>query len=86
MGHNIRNMECSGTESNEDHDSPAQDVSEKKRIRKFPRDCSCDILVKNVTTFCSCLKNLPEAKLKTFGLIALAEEISRQPNIDCATY
>jgi hypothetical protein len=27
-------------------------------------DCSFDILVKNVTAFCPCLKSLPEAKLK----------------------
>jgi hypothetical protein len=27
------------------------------------------------------IKNLPEAKLKSLGLIALAEEISKQPSI-----
>lgn len=29
---------------------------------------------------CPC--NLPEAKLKTYGLIALADDIFRQPNMD----
>ncbi|KRY66817.1 hypothetical protein T11_13570 [Trichinella zimbabwensis] len=28
----------------------------------WPRDCFCGILVKNVATFCPCLKSLPEAK------------------------
>ena len=32
--------------------------------------------------FCFCLKSLPEAKLKSFGLILLAEEISKQPTFD----
>ena len=49
----------------------------------WPRDYSCDILVKNVAALSPCLKkNLPEAKLKSFGLIQLAEEISKQYNID----
>jgi hypothetical protein len=30
------------------------------------RDCSCDILVKNVPGFCPCLKALPEAKVNRF--------------------
>ena len=46
------------------------------------RDCSYDILGENVTAFCPCLKSLPEAKVKSFGLIPLAEEISKQPSID----
>ena len=44
----------------------------------------CDILVKNVATFCPCWKNLPEIKVKIFTLIALAKEISKQLSIDCA--
>jgi hypothetical protein len=35
-----------------------------------------------MAAFCPCpKKNLPEAKLKSFGLMVLAEEISRQPSI-----
>lgn len=37
---------------------------------------------KNVAAFCLCPKNLPEATLKSFELISLAEEISRQPSIN----
>lgn len=37
----------------------------------------CDVLAKNVAGFCPCLKNLFDAKLKSLGLISLAEEISR---------
>lgn len=47
------------------------------------RNHSCDILVKNGTAFCSCPKNLFEAKLKCNGLISLGEEISMQ-HIDSA--
>jgi hypothetical protein len=34
--------------------------------------------VKNVATFCPCLKNLPEAKVKRLRLIALAKELSKK--------
>ena len=47
----------------------------------WPRDWFGDILVKNVVTFCPCLKSLPEAKVKSFVLIPLAEEILKQSNI-----
>lgn len=33
--------------------------------------------------FRPCSKNLPEFTLKSFGLMALVEETSRQPGIDC---
>ena len=49
----------------------------------LPREHSSDILVKKVAAFCPCLKSLPEAKMKSFGLIPLAEEISKQPSLDC---
>ena len=56
-------------------ESPAQKkVSEVKRLR----DHSCDVLAKNEASFCPCPKNLSEAKLKSFELMALAEETSRQ--------
>ena len=35
-----------------------------------------------MVTFSPCLKSLPEANMKSFGLIPLAEEISKQPSID----
>jgi hypothetical protein len=34
-----------------------------------------------VVTFCPCPKHLPGAKLRSFGLIQLAEGISKQSNI-----
>jgi hypothetical protein len=34
-------------------------------------------ILENETAFCPSLKNLPEAKLKSFGLITLAEEVPR---------
>ena len=43
--------------------SPAQDVSEAKNISKWLRVLSCDVLAKNVATFCPCPKDLPEVKM-----------------------
>lgn len=53
-----------------------------KSIRKQPRDCSCGILAKSVAAFYSCPENLREAKLKSSGLVDLAEEVLRQPSLD----
>jgi len=46
----------------------------------LPGDHSYDDLVKNVAAFCPFLKNLPEAKVKRFVLIALTKEVSEKPN------
>ena len=50
------------------------------------RDCPCDTLVKNVTAFCPCPKSCLKAKLQSYGLIALAEDILKQRIIDCAMW
>lgn len=59
------------------------------------RDCPCSILVKKVTVFFRCPKDLPVtilnrsglmAVLERFGLLALAEEISRWPRSDCVAW
>ena len=34
----------------------------------WPRECFYGILVKNVATFCPCLKSLPEAKVKRLSI------------------
>lgn len=39
-----------------------------------------------MAVLCPSLKNLLEADLKSFGLIKLAEEISKQPSIDFVTW
>ena len=52
---------------------------------RWHKDCFCGILVKNVATFCPCLKSLPEVKVKRLGLIALialTKEVSKQPSRD----
>ena len=46
------------------------------------KDCFCGILVKNVATFCPCLKSLPEAKVKRLRSIALTKEVSKKPSRD----
>ena len=40
------------------------------------------MLVKNVDAFCPCPKSLLECKVKIFGLIPSAKEISKQPSVD----
>lgn len=63
----------------------AQTASEKS-FNMWPRDRSCDVLVKNVGAFCPCPKILPEAKVKSFKFIPWAEEISKQPSIDSVVW
>ena len=63
-----------------------ENVSEEKNFNRLTRDRPCDILVKKEAAFCPCLKSLPEAKMKSFGLIPLAEEISKQPSLDSAVW
>ena len=53
----------------------------EKNFSVLPRNHSCDILVNEVATFCPCPKSLPKAKVKSFRLIPLAEEISKQCRI-----
>ena len=48
-----------------------QEVSVEKIFSIWPVDCFCGILVKNVATFCPCLKSLPESKVKILRLITL---------------
>ena len=62
--------------------SLALEVSQEKNISMWLRDCSCDILAKNVAAFCPCLKSLPEAKVKRVKLIALTKEFSKQFSLD----
>lgn len=53
------------------------DIAQEVSVENFniwPADCFCGILVKNVTTFCPCLKRLPEAKVKRLRLTALTKE------------
>jgi hypothetical protein len=54
-----------------------------ENFRLWPRDSFfCSILVKNVAIFCSCLKRLPEAKMKRLRLIALTKDVSEMTIID----
>jgi hypothetical protein len=66
MSHPSRSLEDNSSESNVDYGGRPEEVSEENWVRNH----SCDS-AKNVTTFCSCPKNLPEAKLKSLVLISL---------------
>ena len=61
MGHTSRSIEDSGAKG--DLNSGAR-ISEEN-INMWLKDHSCDILMKNMTDFCSCPKYLPAAKLKS---------------------
>ena len=53
-------------------------------ISKWPNNYSA-VLAKNMATFCHCPKILSEVKLKSFGSMSLAEEISRQLSVVTVT-
>ena len=78
MGHLSRSLENNSSGSNMDYGDPVQEASEGNNISNRTRNHFCDILAKNVATLCPCLKNLPEAELKSFGVISFTEEILRQ--------
>lgn len=66
-------------------------VSEGSRISHWARGHSCDILAKNVSALCPyedsyVLRIFLRLKLRNIELISLSEEISRQPNSDCAIW
>ena len=42
--------------------------------------------MKKGDAFCLYPETVPEVKLKSFRVMALAEEISRQPSIDCVVW
>lgn len=73
MGHPSRSVEDNSVESKVDYGDPNQAVSESNNINKWAKDNCSNILAKNMADFCSCPKNFPEAKLKSFGLILLED-------------
>lgn len=62
-----------------------QEASEKNFIMLL-KNYSCYILVRKMAAICPCLKSLPDFKVKSFGLITLVEEISKQPSIDSVSW
>lgn len=82
IDHPRRSTEDSDAEGDLNCESLAQEVSDKKNFSLWPTDCSCDILVKIVAAHALVQKKVPVAKLKDFGLIMLAKEISKQSNIN----
>jgi hypothetical protein len=82
MGHPSSIMENFVAGSNLNCVDLAQEISKDYNFRMWHKDCSCGILVKNMATFCLCLKNLPEAKVKRLRLIELTKEVSKKPSRD----
>jgi hypothetical protein len=74
----FRNMEDLVAGSNLNCVDLAQEISKENNFRMWHENCFCGILVKNVATFCPCLKILPEAKVKRLRLIALPKEVSKK--------
>lgn len=75
-------MEDCGAEGDLNCGGLAQDISHENNLNMLPRDCSCEILVKNVAAFCFRLKSLPEAKVE-FWINCIGGEIPKQPSTDC---
>ena len=49
-------MEDSGAEDDLNCGSLDQEISKEKNVSMWPRDLSCDILMKNEAAFCPCSK------------------------------
>lgn len=64
MDHPYRNMEDSCAERDLNYRDLVQVVSEKK-VSLWPRDCSFNILAKNVAGFCSCPRKKKPKNKKT---------------------
>jgi hypothetical protein len=80
-GLNEMSMEKSGVEGDLNCGGPSQDVSEENDLSLWSGNCSYVIFTKKCVLL-PLSKTLPEAKVKRFGLMALAEEISKQPTIE----
>ena len=70
-------MNSSGTKCDLDCGSLALEVSEEKNFTTCRRNSPCDILIKNVASFCPCRKSLSEAEVKRFRLIALIKKFPK---------
>ena len=66
MDNTSRSMEDSGAKSCLNCWRLAPDILEQKNLNMFPRDHYRNVLVKNVASFCPCLKSLPEAYVRVF--------------------
>lgn len=82
MSHTNRSTEVSAADSSENYDSPAHEGL-VGNINKWPKDHCFDILPNNMAGFCHCYQNLSKVKLKSFTLMTLSKEFSRQPCIEC---
>lgn len=68
------------------YSGPAQEVSEEHNISNEAKNQSCNILAKNVASFCPCSKNLLVAKLKKIWTYFFGRRFSRQSNVYCAVW
>jgi hypothetical protein len=78
MGYHSRNTEDFVTEYDLNCADLTQEVSVEKNFSMRPRNHFCGIFVKNVATFCPCLKSLPECKIKRFILVAVTKEVAKK--------
>lgn len=85
MGHTSRRMGDSGGEGHLNCVGPAQ-VQKNMAQKKGGLKTILLIFWRKLWPFSALVqKSLPEAKLKSFGLMTLAE-ISREPSIDCVCH
>jgi hypothetical protein len=67
MDHHIRIIEDRSAEGNVDCGNTAQKVLEGNNSN-WTKEYSCNILTRNMASFCPCPKNLLENKLKSFNI------------------
>ena len=77
-----RNMEHFVAGSNLNCAVLVQEVSEERNFSMWHKDCFWSILVNNVAEFFFVWRNLPEANIKRFMIIALTKEVSKNPDRD----
>lgn len=56
---------------------------ERRTLKNWARGHSCDIVAKNLASFCSYSETLTEVKYKDNGQICLAEDISQRSPLCC---
>lgn len=83
MNHPNRSWEDNNGESNMDYGGPDGEVSEGNNINNWAKDYCFNILVNNVAVILLLWLQSAWGLIEDFWIIfSLAEEISRDPNID----
>lgn len=81
--HPSGNMEDTGAEGDLNSGCLDQEISEQTNLSMLCGEHSCHVLVKNLAAFGLFMGSRPESKVKRFRLVALKEEVSKLPSMNC---